>query len=263
MPFCPNCGKEVAQGAKFCGNCGYTLTADQAVPPRSPPPGPGAPSGPYRPTSVRTDVGSALSKGVNIISSKPIVLVPAIIGAVVSAILSSIAAIFFYPIGFSGLFTAVYIGLFIVGIILSIIGGIIAYIMAFASLDMARDAYVDKPLSLGESVGYIVKRLGTFIVASIVGAILSITVILIPVVILMFVIMVVDEAGISASLSKAVKVIGARLGDIILLLIIDIVGAYILGLIPFIGPILVAAFNVLISLAFIDIYFHYKTTITL
>jgi len=26
MPFCPNCGREVVQGARFCANCGYDLS---------------------------------------------------------------------------------------------------------------------------------------------------------------------------------------------------------------------------------------------
>jgi hypothetical protein len=101
-----------------------------------------------------------------------------------------------------------------------------------------------------------------FILASIIGAILAITIILIPVVILMFVIMVIDETGIGDSISIAFKVLGNRLGDIIILIIIAIVGSFVLSLIPFIGSILVAGFTVLVGLAFIDIYYNYKKTET-
>jgi len=37
MPFCRNCGKEIAADAKFCSNCG-ALTSTQQLPPTSPTP---------------------------------------------------------------------------------------------------------------------------------------------------------------------------------------------------------------------------------
>jgi len=37
MPFCRNCGKEIAADAKFCSNCG-ALTITQQLPPTSPTP---------------------------------------------------------------------------------------------------------------------------------------------------------------------------------------------------------------------------------
>ena len=33
MPYCTQCGREVASSAAFCGNCGARQSADQAVPP--------------------------------------------------------------------------------------------------------------------------------------------------------------------------------------------------------------------------------------
>lgn len=253
----------MAVGAKFCENCGYQLIQNQpastAVTTPSAPP---APPGPSKSAGFGADVGSALNKAYNIISTKPAVLLPALIGAVVSAVLSAVATGYFRFANFINLFSVpASIGLLLVGGLLALIGGIVGYIMAFASLDMARNAYTGKSLSLAASVQYVFKRIGTFIVASIVGVILAITVILIPVVILMFVILVVDDVGIGASLSRAFKVIGARFSDMVLLLIIEIIGAYMLGLLPYLGPILVAAFNVLMALAFIDIYFHYRAPV--
>jgi len=247
MPYCPSCGKEIEKDAIFCGNCGYQLAGKEETS--------------ITPSVERTDAISALRKGVNIISGKPIVLLPALIGAAISAILSFIAASYYYFLGVGILnmnFTPGQFGALFIGVVLAIIGGIISYIMTFASLDMSRDAYQNKNLDLWESVNYVLKRIWTFIVASILAAILAVTIILIPVVILMFVIMVVDEAGIKASLSQALKVFGNRLGDIIILIIIGIAGSAILGLIPYLGSILVAAFNVLIALAYIDIYTQYK-----
>lgn len=254
MPYCPNCGKEIDEKAKFCGNCGFQLAGNEQKEEAT------KEKAPIGPTSVGEDAISSLRRGVNIISAKPTVLLPTFIGAFISAFLSFIATWFFIPYGIWNL-GRITPGMFIVGLLLMLIGGIISYIMAFASLDMSRNAFLDKELNLGKSIDYVLKRILTFIVASIVGAILAITVILIPVVTLMFVIMVVDEIGIKASLSQTFKVLGDRLGDIIILIIIGIAGSLILGLIPFFGSILVAAFNVLIALAYIDLYFHYKKTI--
>jgi len=255
MPFCPNCGKELKETDKFCPNCGFQVSgiAPEAKGP-SPP----------RPTEVqKTDAMSALQKGVNIISTKPIVLAPALIGAVVSALLSAIATWWFMPFGFwLGLFAPGLLALMVIGALLMLIGGIIAYIMNFVSLDMSRDAYLNQELNMGKSVSYVLGRILTFIVASIVGAILAITIILIPVAILMFVIIVVDETGIGSAVSKAITVFRERLGETAILAIIAIIGGLILGFIPIIGPILAAVLNVVVGLAFIDVYYNYRMTRT-
>lgn len=256
MPYCPNCGKEIEEGAKFCGSCSHQLVGKEQkvetgrAEDREERKEERKVETPTRPAAERVDAISSLRVGVNIISVKPAVLLPALAGAVVSAVLSFIAYWFFPSFGIFYINPA--------WVVLTLVGGIISYIMTFASLDMSRDAYLDRELNLEKSVGYVLKRILAFIVASIVGAILAITIILIPVVILMFIIMVVDEVGLTAALSQAFTFLRTRLGDIIILIVIGIVGSFILGLIPFVGSILVAAFNVLIALAYIDVYFHYK-----
>jgi hypothetical protein len=145
-----------------------------------------------------------------------------------------------------------------IGFIISIIGSIISYILNFASIDMSRDAYLNQPLDLMASVNYVLKRIGILIIASIIGAIMSITIILIPVVIFMFTILVIDETGIGDSISKAFRVISSDLGDVIVILIVAIIGSIILGMVPFISSLLVAGLNVIIGLSFIDIYFQHK-----
>jgi hypothetical protein len=87
---------------------------------------------------------------------------------------------------------------------------------------------------------------------------MSITIILIPVVSLMFVIIVMDETGVTNALRSAFRVLGYDLGDVIIILIVSIVGSIILGLIPVIGSLLNAALKVIISLSFIDLYYSYK-----
>jgi hypothetical protein len=228
MPFCPNCGRNLGETEKFCPNCGaQIISKDEKIPTEA--------------SKSKAQMGAmgALNKGINIIITKPMVLMPALLGAVISAVLS-----------FGGT----------LGILLTLIGAIISYLLSFASLDMSRNAYLNQELNLTKSINYVIQHIGTFIIASIVGALLAITIILAPVAVLMFVIIVVDQTGIVNAISRALKVLGAKLVDIIILFVIAIVADIILGLIPFAGSIFVAAFNVLIALAFIDIYYDYKRT---
>jgi len=91
--------------------------------------------------------------------------------------------------------------------LIGLASSIISFILGFASIDMSRDAYFKQPLELGRSVNYVVGRFFEFLLAAIVGGLLSITIILIPVVIFMFVIMVLDETGMWDSFSSALDVI--------------------------------------------------------
>ncbi len=243
MPFCPNCGVEVKEDATYCPKCGGLL----------------------KPTAEREKVDAiqAFSKGINIVSTKPVVLLPALLGALIPFLISLASRLWTSWEHYSGsywgfIFSPVGVALLLLGLFLVLVGLVVSFVMFFASLDMSRDAYLDRELNLSESIGYVVRRLGTFILAAIVGALLFVTVIGIPIAILMFVVMVVDETGIGNAISRAFNVIGARLGDVIILIIIAIAGSAVLNFIPLIGSLLTAAFNVIIGLAFMDIYHSHK-----
>jgi hypothetical protein len=184
-----------------------------------------------------------LTTGITVAISNPMIFVPTIIGGILTLIISVLT---------TGIYFLSWMTL------LEIISTVISFILGFASLDLARDAYEKKGLDLGSSVSYVIKRFGSFFVAAILGTLLSLTVVLIPVVILMFVIMVVDEAGIIDSLGKAVKILFANLVDIIVILVVTIVGSFLLGLIPFLSTFLVDALYVVIGLACIDLYSTFK-----
>jgi hypothetical protein len=232
---CPNCGIEQQDVAEFCSNCGTRLPriAGEQIP--------GGPTG----VPATKSAIDALTRSAGIIAAKPMVLAPALIGGIVSAVLSGVA---------SGA----------VGVVLTLLGAIVSYILGFASMDMARDAYLNKELNLSESVSYVIGRIGLFIVASVVGAILAIVSlgILIPVVVLMFVIIVVDETGIGNGISRAFGVLSRRLLDVLIIFVVSIVASVLLGLVPIVGTFLVAIINVLIALALIHVYYDYKRSQT-
>jgi len=260
MPFCPRCGKEVTELDVYCPNCGENLkgaveAAASATP--TPPPTP--------PPTLPPGATGSLSFAVDLATRKPIVFAPTVIGSLISIILTGITAMLFgvsfwqsgsfwnNPMNWTG-------GAAILGgiVVLSLIGAIVSYILFLASIDMSRDAYLDRPLDIGESVRYVVSRLGTFIVASIIAVVFTVTIVLIPVAILMFVILVVDETGIGSSISRAFSVLGRRLGDVLIVILIAIVGGIILNYIPIIGGLLSACLNVVIGIAFIALYYDYK-----
>lgn len=236
MSHCPNCGNEIEDDTKYCPKCGYNLEREEKQ---------------Y--SSRDEDAVGHLTQAYNISMSKPMVFIPTLLGGVVSSLINWIAASFGYSYGTGG-----FGGFAALSLVFSLAGGFFVYILSFASIEMGRDAYLNHELSLGGSIGYVMSRIVDFILASIVGALLSLTIILIPVVNLMFVIMVIDETGISSALSRAFSLLGAELRDIIVIVLLSIIGSIILSFIPFISGLLQSALTVIVNLAFIDMYFRYR-----
>jgi hypothetical protein len=237
LPYCPSCGNEVNEDEEYCSECGHNLKGEI-------------------PSDLGSDVDAMghLTQAFNLSMNKPMVFLPTVLGGIISSILGWIAISMGYAVSGVGNFR----GYAVIGILFSLLGAFFVYILSFASIDMGRDAYLNKPLSLEESINYVLSRLVDFILASIVGAILALTIILIPVVLLMFVIMVMDETGISQALSRAFSLLGAELGDIIVVILVSIIGSAILSYVPLISGLLKSALTVIINLAFIDMYFKFK-----
>jgi hypothetical protein len=225
--YCPNCGAKIPEGSTFCPECGQRLDSGSI------PVGRG----------VSRGFSEHLNIGFNVALSHPMVFLPAILSGIISAGLNLFIST-----------SIIFIGL------IALVGAFISFLLNFASIDMSRDAYFNQQLDLGSSIDYVISRFLTFFLAAIVGAIMAITIILIPVVILMFVVMVMDESGIGYSISRSFSVLSADLGDVIIILLISMIGSAILGFIPFIGGLLQAGLNVIIGLTFIDVYNNYKQT---
>jgi len=226
--FCPECGSEIIGDSRFCTNCGARLDPVERT---------SSAAGERKRSYVEH-----LTIGFNVAASQPMVFVPAVLAGVIGAF------IYWATMGSMGLTST----------LLSIAASIIAFILNFASIDMSRDAYMNEPLDLGESVNYVTGRFLDFIVAAIVGGLMSVTIILIPVVILMFVVMVMDETGLTDAISKSLDVLRADLGDVLLILLVSIIGSFALSFVPFVSDLLNAALTVVVGIAFIDLYANYK-----
>jgi hypothetical protein len=221
MPKCPNCEGDVREDASFCPHCGYQLKPE--------PPG-------------KRSYTEHLTIGFNVATQNPMVFVPTILAGLISSGMNWLG------LGLPGL----------IPLMISIVASIVSFLLSFASLDMSRDAYNKQPLDLGGSVGYVVGRIVEFLVAAVVGGIMAVTIFLIPVVLLMFTIMVIDETGLTSAISKALSVLSADLKDIVLILLVSIAGAVVISFVPLVSGLLVSALNVVIGLAFIDLYYNYK-----
>jgi hypothetical protein len=191
-----------------------------------------------------------LSLGFNLAIAKPMIFAPVLLGGIISTIIDNLGGSQLDPTGLAPI-------LFFASIV-SIIGSIITFVLNFASIDMARDAYMDEPLDLGRSFNYAISRIVTFFFASIVRVLMSLTIILIPVASLMTVIIVMDETGIMDAVSQAFSVLTRDLGDVIVIVVVSIVGYVLLVWAPFVGGLLTAGFGVIIDLAFIDVYHKYR-----
>jgi hypothetical protein len=73
--------------------------------------------------------------------------------------------------------------------------------------------------------------------------------------------MVLDETGMWDSFSSALNVIRAELRDVIVILLISIVASVIVGYVPFFSSLLDSVINVIVGIAFIDIYVTYQSKI--
>jgi len=235
MAFCPKCGIEFEGEPAFCPSCGHSLRETGRHPSRG--------GGDAR-------AGDHLSLGFNIAMANPTIFAPVIVGGLISSAISIWGR---QPLSQSG-----YVPVVFIGSLISIVGAVVSFILSFAAIDMARDAYTNEPLDMGRSFSYASGRIVTFFLASIVAGILSITIILIPIALLMMVIIVVDETGIADALSQSFAVLGRDLGDIIVILIVAVIGSAVLGWVPLVGGLLTSGLSLILNIAFIDVYDHYR-----
>ena len=187
----------------------------------------------------RRSATESVSLAINLAIAKPMVFLPVIIGGLISSVIDNFSV--------AG-----------VGLLLSLLSPFISTIFNFASIDMARDAYTDRPLNMGDSINYTLSRFITFIGAAILSVLLIVTIILIPVSFLLSVIVVMDETSVMDALSKSFRVLSRRLGDVLVIFIIGILGSFLIGWVPLVGSLLSACFGVILNFAFIDLYSQFK-----
>ena len=234
--FCHNCGATVEEGNQFCSNCGTDQQASTNL---------SSNSSIYSGTP-RGEEKSALdhiTTGYQVAMEQPTVFIPSLISGVLGVLVTYLT----YDLVGSTL-----------SLILSLTVSIFSFILSFASTDMSRDAYYKQPLDLMSSVNYVTGRFTDFVLAAIFGGLLSITIVLIPVVVFMFVIMVMEEVGIMDALKQSITVIQSEFVDVLLVIFVSIITSLIISYVPVGHELLDSLVDVIIGIAFIDIYAMYK-----
>ena len=136
----------------------------------------------------------------------------------------------------------------------TLISSIVGFITGCMIVDMSHDAMFGRAPDLSKSYGEVMSRIGPLIVAAIVAAILSITIILIPVAMFVMVIAVVEKLGAADSVKKAFSFVVDNLGTVIVFVLIVIIVSAILAFIPLIGRILLWLTNVIFTASTVYLY---------
>lgn len=232
---CPNCGAPVEEGTRYCQECGTDLNE------YSQPPTEEISTGTHRGSEKRAI--DHIKIGYVVAFENPMVFLPSLISGVLGFMVS-------YGLNYLGDTMSMLIGLAV---------SMISFTLNFASIEMSRDAYYKQPLDLMDSISYVAGRFVTFFIAAIFGGLLSITIVFIPVVLFMFVIIVLDETGIMDAFQKSINVIKADLVDVLLLIVVSVLASVVIGYIPLVSTLLNSVVNVILGIAFIDVYANYKT----
>ena len=154
------------------------------------------------------------------------------------------------PPGYLGTMFQYMIGGFLFLIVLDMV----SKLFTFATLDMARDAYLENDVDLGTTAGYVRSRIGLFIVAALVGLLVQATFILIPLSILFFVVLVVEDIGIRASFSKGFKLGIENFGTVTGLMALWVVSFILFDMVPYVSEVARAIPGVVLYVALIDLH---------
>lgn len=199
----------------------------------------------------------AISKGVDISIKNPILFLPYLVPALIQLIFTALAYLF--PIRYYYFFE-------MPNPFISLFGSLIASILGFIAgcilVDMSNDVINGYPIDIRKSLNLVMGKIGTLIVAAIIAALCSITIILLPIAIFIIVIAIIDELDAVESTKRAFDFVVKNLGEVIVFIIIVIVvGAifsYGFSLIPVIGPYIGAIINWLLNAVFTvsAVYFY-------
>jgi uncharacterized protein len=255
MPYCPHCGQQLLEGARYCDKCGEALLhLDKAVAQRS---------------LLQHLAGAACFT-----ASNPTVLVPeALAGALKLTMgwtIMLLGTLFdvesLYDYIYPQLSTVAYTiqdtpdippGFWLFG--LSIILMLIAYtalsgVFTFTAVHMVWTGVKTGHVSLGGSARYVLGRFWGLILAVVLGNLLCLTVVLVPAVLFMYAAMVVDDTGIREGLSKGFTVTMKRLAASTAIVIIYLGLQLSFDLIPHVGEILFSVPATIITVAIINVY---------
>mgnify|MGYP000467321632 CR=1 FL=1 len=187
----------------------------------------------------------------------PIILVPSLIPMVIALLFEFLARWVFAQqyIIYGAIVSTPNIMLLTLG---SFIAGILGFIAECMVIDMANDVFSQRKPNLSKSFSLVMSRIATLIVLAIIAAILTVIIIGIPIAFFLAIVAIVEGAGVSESLSRAISFVYKNLGSVIVFIIIVIVVVIILSLIPVVGSILNWVASITFTVAAVNLYISLK-----
>jgi len=192
-----------------------------------------------------------------VVLKNPIILVPSLIPMVIALLFEFLARWVFAQqyIIYGAIVSTPNIMLLTLG---SFIAGILGFIAECMVIDMANDVFSQRKPNLSKSFSLVMSRIATLIVLAIIAAILTVIIIGIPIAFFLAIVAIVEGAGVSESLSRAISFVYKNLGSVIVFIIIVIVVVIILSLIPVVGSILNWVASITFTVAAVNLYISLK-----
>ncbi len=255
MPLCPECNKPINEDQNYCPYCGKVLDTNIPIPHNQ----------------LRTSLFSSIKHALGVVKNNPILFLPELLasflgwglGEALNLILTSLL---------SGLNTNVtYVGyhliqeyddsVYMIGIAVILAGllvSAISGIFTFGLFHLTKNVYEHNDVNFGDTLRYLKGRFVILYFASLIGSLLSLTVILVPAVIYMYSVMVIEETGIRNGLSEGFKIslnkILTSFGWVIIYMIFRLAVQLFLPYSDFFFVIP----GTILTVASIDIYYNYK-----
>lgn len=257
MSYCPKCGAEIQENAKFCASCGFFIET--------------------RPI-MRKGLVNHLRFSLRFIQTHPIIFIPEFLASIVTYGIRELFGMagkslnirdyILKQLGVNGTkFTTVsdvpdipplfwILPIIIILLLLLIVG--VSGLFSFTTYHMAWNGYRNEKMDLGSSSSYTLSHVGKFFIASIIANLFSLTIVLLPAAMFMFGIMVVENTGIRNGLSGGFRLSLDKIGASVGLAVLYLILALYLRTVPYVGEFLVFIPTVIIEIASLDLYMNYK-----
>jgi hypothetical protein len=255
MPYCPNCGQKLPDGARYCDGCGEALIhLDKA--------------------EAQKSLLEHMHGAARLTLNNPVIFIPEALGGAFGMTMgrafTALGEFFdlesLYEYIYPQLSTAAYtvqdvqdypLGFWMFGLsslLLLLAYSAVSGLFTFATVHMVWTGIKTGSVSMGGSARYVLGRFWVLLLAVVLGDILSLTLVLAPAVFFMYAAMVVDGAGVRDGLSKAFAVTMKRLGASIAIVVVYVALQLAFGYIPYIGSILFAVPATIMLTTVIDLY---------
>lgn len=259
MPYCPHCGKEVPENAKYCESCGEAIIINI-------------------PGTESKGLVEHIRSGIQFALANPVIFIPETLaslwGKASGWAFTQVGSFFdlesWYYDYYPQLTRTAYqvqdietlpseaflfvLTIFLIGIIWVTVSGLFTFTLVKTIWNIHK---YENP-GLMDSFRYVRSRLGKLALAAFIGNILAVTVILIPAILYMYAVMVIDETDIREGLSKGFSTSLKRLGASVVLIIVYYGLKILLNFVPYVGDILFAVPGSIITVIFVDIYLSTK-----